>query len=236
MFGAASDAAAMLGFDGTDFVTVAARVRPIDLEPHRAALMKYARLWLRNAADVEDAVQDTLMAALAAPASFAGRSSPKTWLHGILKHKIVDIYRRQAREPLLEAPPEQEPFDDVDALFTPDGRWRETPAPWGDPESALGRREFYEVLEDCLACLPTNCARAFKMRELMGLEVSEICDVLDVSVSNCHVMLHRARMRLRSLLEQRWFAVPASASLKKTPGRPKFSCAPTGGRAGLARP
>lgn len=216
MFGAASPAGAMLGFDGINFVTVTARVRPIDLEPYRAVLTKYARRWLRNAADVEDAVQDTLTAALAAPASFAGRSSPKTWLHGILKHKIVDIYRRQAREPLLEAPPEEEPFDDVDALFTPDGRWRNTPAPWSDPESALDRREFYEVLEDCLACLPTNCARAFKMRELMGLEVSEICDVLDVSVGNCHVMLHRARMRLRSLLEQRWFATPASASASQS--------------------
>jgi len=197
---------ALLGFDYANVAAVPARVRAIDLEPYRLPLTKYARKWLRNAADAEDAVQDTLMAALASPDSFAGRSSTKTWLHGILKHKIIDTYRRQAREPVLEVPFEQEPLDDVDALFTPDGQWRDAPRAWGDPEAALDRRDFYEVLDECLACLPTNCARAFKMRELMDLEVSEICDILGISQGNCHVMLHRARMKLRTLLEQRWFA------------------------------
>ncbi len=209
MFEAAPQAQAMRGFCGTDFAKAPARVHPTELEPYRVVLTKYACQWLRNPADVEDAVQDTLMAALTSPASFAGRSSPRTWLHGILKHKIVDVYRRQAREPLHEAQPVQESIDEVNALFTPDGRWSDTPAPWGDPESALGRREFFKVLDECLACLPTHCARAFKMRELMGLELDEICDVLKVSRGNCHVMLHRARMRLRALLDQRWFAAAA---------------------------
>jgi RNA polymerase sigma-70 factor, ECF subfamily len=185
---------------------------PIDLEPYRRALTQYARRWLRNEADVEDAVQDTLMAALAAPQGFAGRSTPKTWLHGILKHKIVDVYRRQAREPLCEQPAEPELLDEVNALFTPDGRWANAPTPWGDPEAALDRREFHEVLDGCLDSLPGNCGRAFRMRELMGLEVREICEVLDISTDNCHVLLHRARLRLRALLEQRWFGVQAGAS------------------------
>ncbi len=187
--------------------TAANRQHPIDLEPYRKALTLYARQWLRNEADVEDAVQDTLIAALAAPEGFAGRSTPKTWLHGILKHKIVDTYRRQAREPLREQHPENELLDEVNAMFTPDGRWSHAPAAWGDPEAALDRREFHAVLEACLSELPTTCARAFKMRELMGLEVGEICDVLDVTSENCYVLLHRARLRLRALLEERWFGV-----------------------------
>jgi RNA polymerase sigma-70 factor (ECF subfamily) len=151
-------------------------------------------------------VQETFAAALASPQGFAGRSTPKTWLHGILEHKIVDAYRRQSREPVAEAPAEQ---DEIDALFTPDGQWRTAPTNWGDPEAALDRREFHEMLDDCLACLPRNCARAFKLREMMELEVSEICDVLGISIDNCRVMLHRARMQLRTLVEQRWFASPS---------------------------
>ena len=197
----------MLGFGRAQ----PAAARPVYLESLRRPLTQYARRWLRSEADVEDVVQDTLMVALAAPDSFSGRSTAKTWLHGILKHKIVDIYRRQAREPVCEVLSENELLDETNALFTPDGHWREVPARWGDPEAALGRREFHEVLEGCLACLPTNCARAFKMREMMGLEVSEICDVLGITSDNCYVMLHRARLRLRVLLEQRWFCVPSSA-------------------------
>jgi RNA polymerase sigma-70 factor (ECF subfamily) len=182
-----------------------------DLEPYRLMLTKYARRWLRGHADVEDVVQDTLTAALASPGSFAGRSTAKTWLHGILKHKIIDTYRRQAREPVRERQPDTELLDETNAMFAADGRWRSQPTSWGDPEAALDRREFYDVLDGCLACLPGNCARAFKMRELMGLEVSEICDVLDISSENCYVMLHRARMKLRALLEQRWFGLQTGA-------------------------
>jgi RNA polymerase sigma-70 factor (ECF subfamily) len=91
-------------------------------------------------------------------------------------------------------------------MFTPQGQWRVTPTNWGDPEATLNQREFQEVLEGCLACLPEECARAFKMRVLMDLEIDQICDVLQISKGNCYVMLHRARMRLRALLEQRWFS------------------------------
>jgi RNA polymerase sigma-70 factor, ECF subfamily len=199
-------AAAMRSFNSSKPGESNARVCPTELEHYRAVLTKYARRWLRNVADAEDAVQDTLTAALASTAGFSGRSSASTWLHGILKHKIVDTYRRQAREPVCDIPPDDELQDETNALFTPDGHWRHAPTPWGDPEAALDRREFYQVLEGCLVCLPTNCARAFKMREMMGLEVSEICDVLGITPDNCHVMLHRARMKLRLLLEQRWFA------------------------------
>jgi RNA polymerase sigma-70 factor, ECF subfamily len=188
------------------------RLRPADLETYRVLLTKYARRRLRSAADVEDVVQDTLMVALMAPDSFEGRSASETWLVGILKHKIIDLYRRQARKPVFEPQAEQELSDELDAMFTPDGHWGDRPTSWGDPEAALGRREFYDVLEGCLACLPRSCARVFTMRELMELEVSEICDVLGISPGNCHVLLHRARMKLRVLLEQRWFAVRAQNS------------------------
>jgi RNA polymerase sigma-70 factor (ECF subfamily) len=186
------------------------RLRAMDLERYRRSLTSYARHALRNAADAEDAVQDTLLAALNAPDHFGGRSSLQTWLHGILKHKIIDIFRRRAHESVYEMAIDDELPDESDTLFTADGQWRVAPASWGNPEALLERRELIRTLEGCIACLPENTARAFTMREVMGLEVSEICEVLRISPDNCYVMLHRARMKLRSLLEQRWFATTPS--------------------------
>jgi len=177
-----------------------------DLELHRPALMGYAKRALRNATDAEDAVQDTLMAAVRAPDSFAGRSSLTSWLHGILKHKIMDIFRRKSRETALDEVPEREWLVDDDAAFTPAGGWREEPASWGDPEATLARRDFFQVLEGCIACLPERAARVFTLREIMELEVDEICDVLGITPNHCFVTLCRARMKLRVLLEERWFS------------------------------
>jgi RNA polymerase sigma-70 factor (TIGR02943 family) len=186
--------------------TTSKGLRASDLESYRPALARYARRALRNAADAEDVVQDTLMAAVEAPQSFAGRSSLSSWLHGILKHKIIDIYRRQSRETALDEVPEREWQLDDDAFFAPDGSWRESPAGWGCPEAALARRDFFQVLAGCIACLPDRAARVFTMREVLELEVGEICAALDITPNHCFVVLHRARMKLRALLEERWFA------------------------------
>lgn len=187
------------------------RLHPADIESSRPALIRYARRALRNAADAEDAVQETLAAAIMSSEAFDGRSSRMTWLMAILKHKIVDVYRRQAREVALDDAPDSDGPDDGDALFTPAGHWREAPADWGSPDAALAQRDFMQVLDGCIASLPVRMARAFTMRELMELEVDQICDALDISESHCFVMLHRARMKLRLLLEERWFALPAAA-------------------------
>lgn len=186
------------------------RPRRSEIESARPALMRFARHALRNAADAEDVVQETLAAVIATPDAFGGRSSRMTWMLGILKHKIVDVYRRQAREtPLDEDSVDSDGLDDGDALFTSAGHWCTTPASWGNPEAALAQRDFLQVLEDCIACLPERMARAFTMREVLELEVSEICDALGITPNHCAVTLHRARMRLRLLLEQRWFGSTA---------------------------
>lgn len=205
-------AAAPYRFSAEHSRAAPARLRPMDLERHRRALTSYARRALRNAADAEDAVQSTLAAALEAPESFAGRSSAQTWLTGILKHKIIDVFRHRARESVGETPIDDELLDESETLFTADGHWQVTPTSWGNPEAALASREFFEVLEACIACLPKHTARVFTMREMMGLEVNEICDVLGISANSCYVTLHRARLKLRSLLEQRWFAVQPTPS------------------------
>lgn len=168
------------------------------VEEERPYLVRYARLQLRDSHAAEDAVQEALVAALAGEASFAGRSNLRTWLTGILKHKIVDAIRRMARDP--------EPVAEVgelDALFDATGHWNEPPVAW--PENALEQKQFFAALEECLSRLPAKTAQAFMMREHMGYQTDEICQEIGVTPTHCWVLLYRARMALRECLETNWF-------------------------------
>jgi len=178
-----------------------------ELETHRRYLLRVAQLQLRDPDLAEDVVQETLLAALTAQAGFTGKSSLKTWLTGILKHKIVDAIRQKQRQPIISASFEDETdLDDFDPLFKDNGAWDAPPAQWGDPEKALSRQQFFDVMELCLEKLPPNTARVFMMREVMELESDEICKELTITANNLWVILYRARMALRQCLEQNWFA------------------------------
>jgi len=183
-----------------------------ELETHRRYLLRVAQLQLRDQDVAEDVVQETLFAALTGRDGFSGRSSVKTWLTGILKHKIVDVIRQKARQPVIEATFDEETdLEDFDALFRDDGGWAAPPADWGDPENALSRREFFDVMEFCLEKLPAKTARVFMMREVMELESDEICKELTITANNLWVILYRARMALRECLERHWFSGQARA-------------------------
>jgi RNA polymerase sigma-70 factor, ECF subfamily len=173
------------------------------LEALRPYLLRYAAMELRNREAAEDCVQEALLAALSAPASFEGRANLRTWLTGILKHKIVDAIRRQSRERPVEGA--EENLDDLDALFDETGHWADRPQPWGDPDGALHQKQFLAALETCLAGLPARTAQVFMLREHLGLETAEICKEFGLTSTNCWVLLYRARMLLRECLEKNWF-------------------------------
>ena len=174
-----------------------------EVEALRPQLLRFARHQLRNEAWAEDAVSDTLLAALEKPQSFSGSSQLKTWLVGILKHKLIDQLRRHTREATLLSDDDSADIDDL--LFTANGHWREAPQPWGDPEHTLREREFFTVMELCVQQLPGVQGRVFMMREWLELESAEICQELAITPTNLWVLLHRARLRLRSCLQQHWF-------------------------------
>ena len=175
-----------------------------EVQALRPQLLRYARSQLRNDAWAEDAVSDTLLAALERPQAFAGGSQLKTWLVGILKHKLVDQLRRQAREATVL---DRDDGEDLDALlFDETGHWRNEPADWGDqPEALLGQRQFLAVLDACVEKLPSAQGRVFMMREWLELETDEICKELAITSTNLWVLLHRARLRLRDCLQATWF-------------------------------
>jgi RNA polymerase sigma-70 factor (ECF subfamily) len=186
-------------------------VDALELDKHRPHLMKFATVQLRNATHAEDVVQETLVAALQGADRFAGQSSVRTWLIGILKHKIMDHFRRQSREAPLADLDSEASLDDLDARFAPDGHPLQDPtlvpgADWGDPEASLSQGRFFEVLEACMARLPPNTARVFNMREIMGMDTDEICKELGITPTNSWVLLYRARVALRECLQARWFS------------------------------
>src|SRR5687767_5626039 len=169
------------------------------VEGERAYLLRYATLQLRDAAAAEDVVQETLLAALAGEAGFAGRSNLRTWLTGILKHKIVDAIRRLTRETAM-APDEEA----LEALFDERGHWVDPPRAWDDPDGSLEQKQFLRALEECLTRLPAKTAQVFMMREHLGYETPEICKELGLTPTHCWVLLYRARMALRECLQQNW--------------------------------
>lgn len=171
----------------------------------RPLLVRFASLQLRNDALAEDAVQDALIAVLEKPEQFAGQSSLRTYVTGILKHKIIDAMRAATRTRPFETQDERLEDDVIDALFAADGHTRRMPSAWGDPDATLEQKDFFRVLEICLEKLPARTARIFMMREWLELETDEICKELGVSTSNAWVMLYRARLRLRECLELNWF-------------------------------
>jgi RNA polymerase sigma-70 factor (ECF subfamily) len=159
-----------------------------ELGKFRPQLVSFAVRRLRNRDQAEDAVQETLLAALEGIDRFGG-SSLGAWLIGILKHKIVDAMRASSRE---------EPLD-YDEYLPHDKH----------PEDELARRRLVEGLEKGLKQLPGCAARAFVLREVMGMDTAEVCRELAISSSNCWVMLHRARTRLRACPTLRGLAADA---------------------------
>ena len=180
------------------------------LDQHGDYLFSYAVLRLRDHTAAEDAVQETLLAALKAYEKFERRSSERTWLVGILKHKIIDHLRKSEREPTttpaVDEELEHEEFFQRTGKWT--GHWNAANAPqdWQvTPAQLLERRELWDVFNNCLSPLPQRVARAFTLREVDGLNSEEICDILNIKVNNLWVMLHRARLHLRNCLEMSWF-------------------------------
>ncbi len=169
-------------------------------------LYRYALVRLRDKQTAEDIVQETFLAALRGKENFKGEASEKTWLVGILKHKITDYFRKNTRElPIAEILSTGDPEED---FFDSKGKWKVEPAAWADdPKETLEKKEFWKKLEGCILGLPARLAQVFSLREFEGLESAQICNLLKISATNLGVILYRARMQLVRCLETGWFGM-----------------------------
>jgi RNA polymerase sigma-70 factor, ECF subfamily len=179
------------------------------VEKYGDVLFGFAAGRVRDRAIAEDLVQETFLAALKASEGFAGRSSERAWLFGILRNKLVDYYRRQSREVSLgeveEFLPEERGAFRAQGFHKDGWDQRLAPKAWETPEESLQNKEFQSVLKTCMSRLPERIAAVFMMREIDGASTEQICSEVGVSGNNVCVMLHRARMSLRRCLEIHWF-------------------------------
>ena len=195
------------------------------VDAHAGYLFNFAIGQVRDAHVAEDLVQETFLAAVKSRGRFCGQSSERTWLVGILRHKLLDHDRRSSRERRCD---EREiSYDDVlERCFERRGRWKVTPARWREnPTSDLERREFWMALTQCLRVLPPGLSDAFLLRELDGLESDIICENLQISPANLWQRLHRSRMLLRECLERLGFGEGPSLPRK---GQPCAGCRGSG--------
>lgn len=175
----------------------------------RADMLRFAQLQLRNTETAEDLVQESIEAALRKSSSFAGQSTLKTWVFAILRNRIIDHFRTAKRTVPMSSLVDHDDEDwqeRLESLFNERGRWRHQtrPVAWPNPEESMQTRQFWGVFEACLDHLPANTGRVFMMREFLGFESDEICAALGITTSNCHVILHRARLKLRGCMDSGW--------------------------------
>jgi RNA polymerase sigma-70 factor (ECF subfamily) len=168
---------------------------PVYLTQLRRDLVRFARLQLRDAAAWTQADR------------FAAQSEHKTWVFGILRHKLIDTLRARQRTinlSALESELDGEALLDRE-LFKDNGHWlRETkPRPWPTPETALRQQQFWTLFEMCLEHLPEQIGRVFMMREFLDLETEAICTELNMTANHCSVLIYRARLRLRTCLSEK---------------------------------
>lgn len=171
---------------------------------HADTLFHYALQRVRRRDLAEDLVQETFLAALQSRETFSGRSSERTWLVGILRHKIVDHLRRAVHTRPNGQMRAAEAA--VASQFRRDGHWSHVPSDWGaNPSALVENRDFWTVFHKCFGALPEPLAAAFALREMEELESQEVCRTLTITESNLWVRLHRARLLLKECLENHWF-------------------------------
>ncbi len=188
-----------------DFMTGSTPQSELWVDHYGDFLYRYAYSRVNDPNAAEDLVQETFLSALKAYDKFERKSSERTWFVSILKHKIIDYYRKKSRTAQYVVEPGEEDWSND---YDDKGYWtmENAPADWGvHPEEAAHQNEFLLILHECIKALPKKIAAVFTLREMEGIESNDICKELNISSSNLWVMLHRARNQLRKCLEINWF-------------------------------
>ena len=175
------------------------------IELYADQLFKYAMSRIPDCETAKDLVQETFLSALKNIETFRHEISEKNWLYSILKNKIIDYYRRRAKQSFDELEKLTERAEDY---FNEKGHWRKTARPktWSIVYSQANEsKEFYEILGQCKDRLATLQCAVFTLKYLEEKKSDEICKGLNISSSNYWVLIHRAKLQIRQCLERNWF-------------------------------
>lgn len=176
------------------------------VERHADYLYSYASIRLNDDEQCRDLVQDTFLSALQKVENFRGDANERTWLTAILKYKIIDIYRKRSR--LFAAKDEYRTEANEADFFDPGNHhWKQEhwPAPFGvEDKDPLHHKEFMNVLQQCLQRLPPLWMSVFRLKHLEDETTEIICQQMKISSANFWVIIHRAKVNLRSCLQKNW--------------------------------
>ena len=171
------------------------------VDAHTAELLGYARQRVNDPQLAEDLVQETFLAAMQGLENFKEESTPRTWLFSILRHKLMDHYRKAFRNQHVSID------HDGPAPFDENEHWKKehVPADWGDTE-LLDDPDFNSMLAHCMGHLPEHWAAVLRLKYLEQKKTDAICKELGITTTNYWQMAHRSKLQLRECLEKGWFS------------------------------
>ena len=177
------------------------------VEQYHGRLLRLALLFVSDRASAEEVVQDTWLAVLTGLRSFEGRSALKTWIFGILTNRAKTRGQRDKRSVPFSALAGDDSTDEAAVAasrFTASGSWCSPPEQWDEdtPERVLLRHETRARIDRAILELPPAQRAVITMRDVEGLDSAEVCNILEIGETNQRVLLHRARARIRTALEQ----------------------------------
>ncbi len=167
-------------------------------------MYRYTLVRVKDPNSAEEIVQMTFFSALKSQGSFAGKSSEKSWLFGILKHKILDHFREFAKSRNMDLL-DEDGSDPLDNQFDSSGHWKKMPIRWSeDPEKAAENSQLAKALSQCIDGLSEKFRSIFVLKEIDGLSSEVICNEFNIKPTNLWVILHRTRSQLKKCLESNW--------------------------------
>ncbi|MBI4476272.1 MAG: sigma-70 family RNA polymerase sigma factor [Acidobacteria bacterium] len=177
------------------------------VERYHGRLLRLALLFVSDRASAEEVVQDTWLAVITGLPAFEGRSGLKTWIFSILSNRAKTRGRREKRSvpfsALTSADQGNDPAVDP-SRFTSGGGWSAPPEKWDEdtPERLLLRQETRAAVDAAILALPAAQRAVITLRDVEGVDSAEVCNILEISDTNQRVLLHRARAKVRTALEQ----------------------------------
>ena len=169
------------------------------VDRHHAAMVRLATTYVRSRAVAEEVAQDAWLGVLRGLDGFEGRSSLRTWLYRIVVNRAISAGLHERRH----VPVEVSELEDNNGRFAQDGHWVTPPVHWSDEIiERITAPEVAACIRQLIDQLPPSQRQVVTLRDVEGLSSEEVCGILRITESNQRVLLHRARTRIRTLLEQ----------------------------------